>query len=152
MISISFKLEKLLLSYGDQFIQLAALESGHLNYMRERVGKSGKINGEKRGRGRGEEREKKRRGEEREKKKRRGERKEEQTRREEREEKICSICYYIVDFLSSNYYIIVFLFFDLVWNRDMSNISTTANTTQEKVKLKIGISVINCCYFSIFDF
>ena len=69
MISISFKLEKLLLSYGDQFIQLAALESGHLNYMRERVGKSGKINGEKRGRD--EERGEERRGEEEEREEKR---------------------------------------------------------------------------------
>ena len=70
MISISFKLEKLLLSYGDQFIQLAALESGHLNYMRERVGKSGKINGEKGERG--EERREERRGERKEEEEKRG--------------------------------------------------------------------------------
>ena len=59
---MNFKLEKLLLSYGDQFVQLRSLESGHLDYMRERVGKSERKERTRRDKKKG--REERRRGEE----------------------------------------------------------------------------------------
>ena len=38
LVTSGFQLDRLLRCYGEQLLQLKALELGHLNYMRERVG------------------------------------------------------------------------------------------------------------------